>query len=319
MDQVHNSHEGFNNNNNTTNNNSPFNNHYPNYRPGYGNGGYAGIMSPSRRGNNPMGPGTKAAMIATSSPAGIGGFQQRFPGQQCPQQQHQHPSGATPTLNQLLTSPSPMMRGYGSGYPDYNVNSSQQQQLALAKDIQYGSATHGWGAQQRSHPAMSPGNNGQGGGRPQAAAMDPMGMKRSQLYGMSSHPYAQQQGAPYSGQPYGAPSPHRYPMGMPSRGQMGMGGMQYPQQQYSPAAAERVVTVSQASLATFSPPYSSSLPAVTAIHAAITATTGGASGGVWGCQSAGYDSWEPNHGGDESEPTGEAAQPAGTPQHNPKQ
>ncbi|TDH00803.1 hypothetical protein EPR50_G00192440 [Perca flavescens] len=227
MDQVHNSHEGFNNNNN-----SPYNNHYPNYRPGYGNGGYAGIMSPSRRGNNPMGPGTKAAMIATSSPAGIGGYQQRFPGQQCPQQQHQHPSGATPTLNQLLTSPSPMMRGYGSGYPDYNVNSSQQQQqLTLAKDIQYGSATHGWGAQQRSHPAMSQGNNGQGSGRLQVAAMDPTGMKCSQLYGMSNHPYAQQQGALYSGQPYGAPSPHRYPMGMPSRGQMGMGGMQYPQQQ----------------------------------------------------------------------------------------
>ncbi|XP_078131453.1 AT-rich interactive domain-containing protein 1B isoform X2 [Sander vitreus] len=61
--------------------------------------------------------------------------------------------------------------------------------------------------------------------------MDPMGMKRSQLYGMSNHPYSQQQGAPYSGQPYGAPSPQRYPMGMPSRGQMGMAGMQYPQQQ----------------------------------------------------------------------------------------
>ncbi|XP_032399666.1 AT-rich interactive domain-containing protein 1B isoform X1 [Etheostoma spectabile] len=225
MDQVHNSHEGFNNNNN----NSPFNNHYPNYRPGYGNSGYAGIMSPSRQGNNLMGPGTKAAVIATNSPTGSGGFQQRFPGQQCPQQQH--PSGATPTLNQLLTSPSPMMRGYGSGYPDYNVNSSQQQQLTLAKDIQYGSATHGWGQQQRSHPTMSPGNNGQGGGRPQVPAMDPMGMKRSQLYGMSNNPYSQQQGASYSGQPYSAPSPHRYPMGMPSRGQMGMGGMQYPQQQ----------------------------------------------------------------------------------------
>lgn len=61
--------------------------------------------------------------------------------------------------------------------------------------------------------------------------MDPMAMKRSQLYGMSNNPYSQQQGAPYSAQPYGSPSPHRYPMGMPSRGQMGMGGMQYPQQQ----------------------------------------------------------------------------------------
>uniref|UniRef100_A0A667ZJH9 AT-rich interactive domain 1B n=1 Tax=Myripristis murdjan TaxID=586833 RepID=A0A667ZJH9_9TELE len=61
--------------------------------------------------------------------------------------------------------------------------------------------------------------------------MDPMAMKRSQLYAMSNNPYSQQQGAPYPGQPYGSPSPHRYPMGMPGRGQMGMAGMQYPQQQ----------------------------------------------------------------------------------------
>uniref|UniRef100_A0A3P9CA51 AT-rich interactive domain 1B n=1 Tax=Maylandia zebra TaxID=106582 RepID=A0A3P9CA51_9CICH len=63
--------------------------------------------------------------------------------------------------------------------------------------------------------------------------MDPMAMKRSQLYGMSNNLYSQQQGAPYPGQPYGSPTPHRYPMGMSSRGQVGMGGMQYPQQQYS--------------------------------------------------------------------------------------
>ncbi|XP_070782221.1 AT-rich interactive domain-containing protein 1B [Enoplosus armatus] len=237
MDQVQNSHEGY-------NNNSPYN-HYPNYRPGYGNSGYGGMMSPSRQGNNLMGPGnsaaanhSKAAMTASSSPAGggvggggnNGGFQ-RFPGQS---QQQLHPSGATPTLNQLLTSPSTMMRGYGSGYPDYNNPSAQQQpSMGLAKDMgsQYGSATHGWGGQQRNPPTMSPGNNGQGSGRSQVAPMDPMAMKRSQLYGMSANPYSQQQGAPYSGQPYGSPSPHRYPMGMPIRGQMGMGGMQYPQQQ----------------------------------------------------------------------------------------
>uniref|UniRef100_UPI003AAF7AAF AT-rich interactive domain-containing protein 1B-like n=1 Tax=Centroberyx gerrardi TaxID=166262 RepID=UPI003AAF7AAF len=234
MDQVQNSHEGY-------NNNSPYN-HYPNYRPGYGNSGYGGMMSPSRQGNNLMGPGSgntaaanhsKAAMAATASPGGggnAGGFQ-RFPGQG-PQQQH--PSGATPTLNQLLTSPSPMMRGYGSGYQDYNNPSAQQQpSMGLAKDMgsQYGSATHGWVGQQRNHPAMSQGNNGQGSGRPQVAPMDPMAMKRSQLYGMSNNPYSQQQGAPYPGQPYPSPSPHRYPMGMPGRGQMGMGGMQYPQQQ----------------------------------------------------------------------------------------
>ena len=61
--------------------------------------------------------------------------------------------------------------------------------------------------------------------------MDAMAMKRSQLYSMSNNPYSQQQGAPYHGQPYGSPLPHRYPMGMSGRGQMTtMGGMQYPQQ-----------------------------------------------------------------------------------------
>uniref|UniRef100_A0A668A779 AT-rich interactive domain 1B n=1 Tax=Myripristis murdjan TaxID=586833 RepID=A0A668A779_9TELE len=243
MDQVQNSHEGY-------SNNSPYN-HYPNYRPGYGNSGYGGMMSPSRQGNSLMGPGSgntaaanhsKAAMAAAASPGGGGGGGggggfQRFPGQsqqqQQQQQQQQHPSGATPTLNQLLTSPSPMMRGYGSGYQDYSNPSAQQPSMGLAKDLgsQYGSATHGWGGQQRNHPTMSPGNNGQGGGRSQVPPMDPMAMKRSQLYAMSNNPYSQQQGAPYPGQPYGSPSPHRYPMGMPGRGQMGMAGMQYPQQQ----------------------------------------------------------------------------------------
>lgn len=174
MDQVHNSHEGY-------SNNSPYN-HYPNYRPGYGNSGYGGMMSPSRQGNNLLGPGSggagstaanhsKAVMTASSSPAGGGGGFQRFPGQgqQQQQPQQQHPSGATPTLNQLLTSPSPMMRGYGGGYPDYNNPAQQQPSMGLAKDMgsQYGSGAHGWGGQQRNHPTMSPGNPGQGGGRAQ--------------------------------------------------------------------------------------------------------------------------------------------------------
>uniref|UniRef100_A0AAZ3RU70 ARID domain-containing protein n=1 Tax=Oncorhynchus tshawytscha TaxID=74940 RepID=A0AAZ3RU70_ONCTS len=232
MDQVQqNSHEGYHNN--------PYN-HYPAYRPGYGNSGY-GMMSPSRQGNNMMGLGSntaaanhsKAAMAAASSGgANVGGFQ-RFPGQT-----QQHPSGATPTLNQLLTSPSPMMRGYGGGYQDYTNPSAQQQQssMGLTKDInpQYGSVTHVWGGQQRNHPAMSPGNNGQGSGRSQVPPMDAMAMKRSQLYGIGNNPYSQQQqggGGSYPGQPYGSPSPHRYPMGMHGRGQVGMSGMQYPQQQ----------------------------------------------------------------------------------------
>ncbi|XP_047243562.1 AT-rich interactive domain-containing protein 1B isoform X2 [Girardinichthys multiradiatus] len=230
MDQVHNSHEGY-------SNNSPYN-HYPNYRAGYGSGGYGGMMSPSRQGNNLMGPAAanpaKAVMAAASSPAASGGGFQRFPGQG-----QQHPSGATPTLNQLLTSPSPMMRGYGGGYSDYSNPAAQQHQSAVgpAEDTgsQYGSAVaHGWGGQQRSHP----GNNGPSSGRSQVPPMDPMAMKRSQLYGMGNSPYSQQQGAPYPGQPYSSPSPQRYPMGMSGRGQMGMGRIHYPQQQmgsqYSP-------------------------------------------------------------------------------------
>ncbi|XP_037393886.1 AT-rich interactive domain-containing protein 1B isoform X2 [Pygocentrus nattereri] len=239
MDQMQNSHEEYHNN--------PYN-HYPNYRAGYGGTGY-GMMSPSRQGNM-MGPGSNSASVASASAAAhgkpaaspggagsVGGFQ-RFPGQN-----QQHPSGATPTLNQLLTSPSPMMRGYGSGYQDYSNPSAQQQQQAgmgLSKDLssQYSSASHGWGGQQRNHPAMSPGNNGQGGNRPQVAPMDAMSMKRSQLYGMGNSPYSQQQQQPgvgYSSQQYGAPAPHRYPVGMQGRGQVTMGGLQYPQQQQVPA------------------------------------------------------------------------------------
>ncbi|XP_073789187.1 AT-rich interactive domain-containing protein 1B isoform X13 [Danio rerio] len=232
MDQVQNSHEGYHNN--------PYN-HYPNYRPGYGGAGY-GMMSPSRQGNM-MGPGTnsptaaaashgKAAMASTTPAPGanVGSFQ-RFPGQN-----QQHPSGATPTLNQLLTSPSPMMRGYGGGYQDYSNPPSQQQQsgMGLGKDMSspYSpAASHSWAAQQRNHPAMSPGNNGNS--RAQVATMDPMTMKRSQMYGMGNSPYSQQ--GTYAGQPYGSPTAHRYPMGMQGRGQVGIGGMQYSQQQQMPA------------------------------------------------------------------------------------
>ncbi|KAJ8366541.1 hypothetical protein AAFF_G00350820 [Aldrovandia affinis] len=170
MDPVQNSSEGY-------HHNSQYN-LYPNYRPGYGGAGY-GMMSPSRQGtsstltgpvsSNAAATHGKAAMAAAASAAGsgnVGGFQ-RFPGQSPPQ----HPSGATPTLNQLLTSPSPMMRGYGGGYQDYNSPSTQQQQqqqqqasMGLVKDM---SSQYGWGGQQRSHAVMSPGNNGQGVSRPQ--------------------------------------------------------------------------------------------------------------------------------------------------------
>ncbi|RXM36087.1 AT-rich interactive domain-containing protein 1A [Acipenser ruthenus] len=61
-----------------------------------------------------------------------------------------------------------------------------------------------------------------------------MVMKQTQLYGMNSNPYSQQQqGGTYPGQPYVSPPPHRYPMGMQGGNQEGMGGMQYSQQQVS--------------------------------------------------------------------------------------
>lgn len=135
-----------------------------------------------------MGPGGGGAASLSKAAAGAaaGGFQ-RFAGQ------NQHPSGATPTLNQLLTSPSPMMRSYGGSYPDYSSPSapppppSQPQSQAaaagaaaggqqaaagmgLGKDMgaQYAAASPAWAAaQQRSHPAMSPGTPGPTMGRSQ--------------------------------------------------------------------------------------------------------------------------------------------------------
>ncbi|XP_073339905.1 AT-rich interactive domain-containing protein 1B-like [Pagrus major] len=222
--------------------NSQYNQYPAAYRAGYGGGAY-GMMGPSgcrQPGNMMMGSNSSASHGKPPLGAAQGGFQ-RFPGQtQQQQQQQQQPSGATPTLNQLLTSPSPMMRGYGGAYQDYSGSTAQQQAgMGLGKDVgpQYGaSSAHGWGGQQRNHPhSMSPGNGGQGLGRTQVSSMDFMAMKRSQLYSMANNPYSTTQqpgGGPYPpGQTYTSPPPHRYPMSMQGRGQMGMGGMQYPQQQ----------------------------------------------------------------------------------------
>ncbi|XP_028250904.1 AT-rich interactive domain-containing protein 1B-like isoform X2 [Parambassis ranga] len=219
-------------------------NQYPGYRGGYGGGAY-GMMGPSgcrQPGNMMMGSNSSASHGKSPLGAASGGFQ-RFPGQtQQQQQQQQHPSGATPTLNQLLTSPSPMLRGYGGAYQDYSGPTAQQQaSMGLGKDVgpQYGATSAHWGGQQRNHPhSMNPGNGGQGLGRAQVSSMDFMAMKRSQLYGMANNPYTTPQqpgGGPYPpSQPYTSPPPHRYPMSMQGRGQMSMGGMQYPQQQVAP-------------------------------------------------------------------------------------
>ncbi|XP_026560827.1 AT-rich interactive domain-containing protein 1B isoform X4 [Pseudonaja textilis] len=216
---------------------------------GGGGGGYGGsssafgVLSSPRQHQQGMmlGPGGGGSLGKASGAAGF----QRFSGQ------NQHPSGATPTLNQLLTSPSPMMRSYGTGYPDYSSPSgapSQQpaqgaaaaaapgsQQAVMGKDMgsQYGAANPAWAAaQQRNHPAMSPGSTGQTLSRNQGNPMDPMVMKRPQLFAVSNSPHAQSQpSSPYPGQSYGAPGPQRFPMAMQARTPGSMGGMQYPQQQ----------------------------------------------------------------------------------------
>ncbi|XP_070589879.1 AT-rich interactive domain-containing protein 1B isoform X8 [Erythrolamprus reginae] len=258
MDPLPNSHEGY--------ANSQYNHYSSAYgRPGGGTntaagavaaaaagggGGYGssssafGVLSSPRQHQQGMmlGPGGAGSLGKAS---GVVGFQ-RFSGQ------NQHPSGATPTLNQLLTSPSPMMRSYGTGYPDYSSpggGPSQQpaqgaaaaaapgsQQAVMGKDMgsQYGAATNpAWAAaQQRNHPAMSPGSTGQTLSRSQGNPMDPMVMKRPQLFAVGNSPHAQSQpGSPYPGQSYGPPGPQRFPMAMQTRTPGSMGGMQYPQQQ----------------------------------------------------------------------------------------
>ncbi|OPJ72942.1 AT-rich interactive domain-containing protein 1B isoform C [Patagioenas fasciata monilis] len=115
----------------------------------------------------------------------------------------------------------------------------------MGKDMgaQYGAANPAWAAaQQRNHPAMSPGNTGQAISRTQGSPMDPMVMKRPQLYGLGNNPHSQAQpSSPYPGQPYGHPGPQRYPLGMQGRAPA-MAGMQYPQQQIPPQYGQQGVS-----------------------------------------------------------------------------
>lgn len=143
---------------------------YPAYRAGYGGGAY-GMMGPSgcrQTGGMMMGSNSSASHGKLPLGAGSGGFQ-KYPVQT---QQQQHPSGATPTLNQLLTSPSPMMRGYGGPYQEYSGPASQQAGMGLGKDLgpQYGATSAHWGGQQRNHPlSVNPGGGGQGLSRAQVS------------------------------------------------------------------------------------------------------------------------------------------------------
>uniref|UniRef100_A0A669PME7 AT-rich interaction domain 1B n=1 Tax=Phasianus colchicus TaxID=9054 RepID=A0A669PME7_PHACC len=77
----------------------------------------------------------------------------------------------------------------------------------------------------------------------EGSPMDPMVMKRPQLYGMGNNPHSQaQQSSPYPGQSYGPPGPQRYPVGMQGRAPAAMGGMQYPQQQIPPQYGQQGVS-----------------------------------------------------------------------------
>ncbi|XP_066494431.1 AT-rich interactive domain-containing protein 1A isoform X1 [Tiliqua scincoides] len=168
---------------------------------------------------------------------------------------------ATPTLNQLLTSPS-SARGYQSyagadyaaGPQDGGAAAAKAPAADMAGQYGAGSGGQGWaaaaaaggGGPQRSHHApMSPGSGGggAGGGQPlgrtqqPSSPMDQMGKMRPQPYG-GSNPYSQQQGPQtgqqqghgYPGQPYGPQTPQRYPMGALSRAQSAMGTVSYAQQ-----------------------------------------------------------------------------------------
>ncbi|KAF7211575.1 AT-rich interactive domain-containing protein 1A [Nothobranchius furzeri] len=148
---------------------------------------------------------------------------------------------STPTLNQLLTSPS-STKSYPN-YPqgDYNNQEGANKGPGDMGSSQYGGVHPSW--QQRTHhpPPMSPGNTGQPPSRNQTPnPMDQVGKMRSQPYG-GPNPYSQhqhgppsgpgpQQGSSYPGQGFGPPGPQRYPMGMQSRTPGSMSGMQYGQQ-----------------------------------------------------------------------------------------
>ncbi|KAL0961649.1 hypothetical protein UPYG_G00353480 [Umbra pygmaea] len=145
---------------------------------------------------------------------------------------------STPTLNQLLTSPSSTRI-----YPNYQCSDYINQEGAtkgptdMGTSVHYGGGNIGW--QQRTHhpPPMSPGSTGQPLGRSQA--IDSMAKMRAQPFSGGS-PYFQQpgqgpppeaqQGPGYPGQGYGPPGPQRYSAGMQGRISGAIGAMQYAQQ-----------------------------------------------------------------------------------------
>uniref|UniRef100_A0A8C9XIP4 AT-rich interaction domain 1A n=1 Tax=Sander lucioperca TaxID=283035 RepID=A0A8C9XIP4_SANLU len=216
-------------------------NHYNNYSPfqnrtSYQGQGYGAMNSP--RNNQPPAaggqPGKQQPAGGTTAMAASYNNQRYNMGNQQPT--------STPTLNQLLTSPS-SARSYPN-YPqgDYNNQEGASKGPGDMGSSQYGGVHPGW--QQRTHhpPPMSPGNTGQPPNRNQPPSpMDQVGKMRGQPY-VGPNPYSQQQQGPptgpvpqqggsYPGQGYGPPGPQRYPMGMQQNRTPGaMGGIQYGQQ-----------------------------------------------------------------------------------------
>uniref|UniRef100_A0A674BWD5 AT-rich interaction domain 1A n=1 Tax=Salmo trutta TaxID=8032 RepID=A0A674BWD5_SALTR len=215
------------------NNYNPFPNRTPYSGQGYG-------MNPSRNTQAPA-AGGQPANVKQQPAGGPTAMAASYNNQRYNMGNPQPTS--TPTLNQLLTSPSSTRI-----YPNYPSSEYSNQEGAskgptdTGSSGQYGGGNPGW--QQRTHhpPPMSPGSTGQPLGRSQVkppGAMDPMAKMRGQQYGGGS-PYSQQpgqgpppgaqQGHAYPGQGYGPLGSQRYPVVMQGRTPGAMGGMQYGQQ-----------------------------------------------------------------------------------------
>uniref|UniRef100_A0A4W5KZL9 AT-rich interaction domain 1A n=1 Tax=Hucho hucho TaxID=62062 RepID=A0A4W5KZL9_9TELE len=213
------------------NNYNPFPNRTPYSGQGYG-------MNPSRNTQAPA-AGGQPANVKQQPAGGPTAMAASYNNQRYNMGNPQPTS--TPTLNQLLTSPSSTRI-----YPNYPSSDYSNQEGAskgptdTGSSGQYGGGNPGW--QQRTHhpPPMSPGSTGQPLGRSQPpGAMDPMAKMRGQPYGGGS-PYSQQpgqgpppgaqQGHAYPGQGYGPLGSQRYPGVMQGRTPGAMGGMQYGQQ-----------------------------------------------------------------------------------------
>ncbi|XP_037386852.1 AT-rich interactive domain-containing protein 1A isoform X3 [Pygocentrus nattereri] len=212
-----------------------FSNHYNSYSPFPGRTAYQG---PGYGVGSPRGGSGQAQAQAQAQAAQPGKQQQQMVGSYNNQRYSSmvtpQPT-STPTLNQLLTSPS-STRTYQNYQGEYSAQDGANKGDGSA--AQYGHPA--W--QQRAHhpPPVSPGRNQPPG------PMEQVGKIRAQHYG-AGNPYSQPQGPPgaqqgpaYPGQGYGPPGPQRYPMSLQVRSPAAMGGMQYGQQmaygQHGPGA-----------------------------------------------------------------------------------